>query len=298
VHKITAIGEILFDIYPEKKRLGGAPFNFIYHIWKITGEANFISSVGNDENGNEILRFLNSAGFNKKYISVDEEHPTGTVHVKIRKDKTPQYIMSTENSSDFIKLDESIIRLIKSETDLLYFGTFSQRSKTTRNTITSLLGKRIKYFCDLNLRHNFYTQEIIDTALFKSNVVKVNEAELNIINKEIYNYSINPDVLIQKLIEDFSLDLLCITRGAKGATLASKTELDTFKIDLLHPIDTLGAGDAYSAILCLGYLNNMPLKEINRLANRFAADICMVDGAIPKKDSIYSDYRKTFGVSH
>jgi len=298
LHRITAIGEILFDIYPGEKRLGGAPFNFIYHVWKITGEANFISGVGDDENGNEIFRFLNSTGFNTKYISVDEEHPTGTVNVKLREDKTPDFIISSESSSDFIKLNGSIEKLINNETDLFYFGTFSQRNKTTRNTINSLLGKRIKYFCDLNLRHDFYTKEIIETALIASNVVKVNEDELDIIYKEIYDNDIDLNILIQKLIQDFAINLLCITRGANGATLITKNEVDTYKINLPNPVDTLGAGDAFAAILSLGYMNNLPLKEINKLANEFAADICMVDGAIPADDSIYSDYRKIFGVIH
>jgi len=297
INKITAIGEILFDIYPEKKRLGGAPFNFIYHIWKITGYANFISGVGNDENGNEILMLLNSIGFNTKYISVDVEHPTGTVHVTIREDKTPQFIISSESSGDFIKLNDSVDQLIKNQTDLLYFGTFSQRNKTTHSTINSLLGKRIKYFCDLNLRHDFYTKDIIETALIASNVVKVNEDELNIIGKEIYDSSLDSNTLIHKIIQDYSINLLCITRGENGATLISKNEEDTYKINLPNPVDTLGAGDAYAAILCLGYLNNLSLKEINKMANHFAADICMVDGALPSDDSIYSDYRKIFAFT-
>ncbi len=293
-NKITAIGEILFDIYPEKKRLGGAPFNFIYHIWKINGKANFISGVGDDENGNEILSYLNSTGFNTKYIKIDVEHPTGTVHVKLREDKTPQFIISSESSGDFLELNESIDQLIKSQTDLLYFGTVSQRNKTTRSSINSLLGKPIKYFCDLNLRHNFYTKNIIETALIASNIVKVNEDELNIISKEIYESDPGSNFLIQKIIQDFKIDLLCVTRGENGLTLITKNDVDTYKINLPDPVDTLGAGDAYAAILCLGYLNNLPLKEINIIANRFAADICMVDGAIPAEDSIYSDYCKIF----
>jgi len=294
VHRITAIGEILFDIYPEKKRLGGAPFNFLYHIWKITGVANFISGIGNDENGKEILGYLNSAGFNTKYILIDKEHPTGTVQVKLLEDKTPQFIMSSDNSGDFIKLNDSIEQLVRNETDLLYFGTFSQRKETTRSTINSLLGKRIKYFCDLNLRHDFFTREVIETALIASNVVKVNQDELNIISKEIYEPGLELNILAHKIIQDFAINLLCVTRGAEGAMLVTKNEADTYKISVANPVDTLGAGDAYAAILCLGYLNNLPIKEINLLANRFATDICMVEGALPIDDTIYSEYRKIF----
>ncbi len=292
--KITAIGEILYDIYPDKKRLGGAPFNFIYHVWKIIETTNFISSVGSDENGNEIIAHLSSIGFNTSYISIDKDHPTGTVHIKLRKDKTPQFTISPMCSYDYITLNDKIKQLVEKETDLLYFGTLSQRFITTRNTTQSLLSKKIKYFCDLNLRHNFFSKEIIRSALSSSNLVKVSYDELKIINRFIYDGIVSENILIQKLINDFEIDLFCVTLGADGALLASQNEINKYSVKINYPVDTVGAGDAYAAILCLGYLYGFQIAEINKLANEFAAEICIISGALPESDSIYTKYKNIF----
>jgi len=291
VKNITAIGEILYDIYPDKKRLGGAPFNFIYHIWKITGKANFVSSVGSDENGKEILTYLNSIGFNTDYISIDEKHSTGTVLVTIREDKTPRFTISPECSYDFFTLDERTKKLFDAETDLIYFGTLSQRNETARSTIKSILNnKSKKYFCDLNLRHDFYTKELIKESLSTSNVLKLNSDELEKLIS-LFGLSSSTQMAIHQLIFEFNIDMLCITLGSEGAILSTKKETSTFKTSNSSPVDTLGAGDAYAAILCLGYLNEMPINEINKLANEFASEICMVNGALPKDDSFYEKYR-------
>lgn len=291
---ITAIGEILYDVYPDKKRLGGAPFNFIYHIWKIFGKANFVSSVGNDENGKEILTHLNSIGFDTEYIAVDTKHPTGTVKVVIKEDKTPLFTISPECSYDFFTLNEKTKNLIDKETDLIYFGTLSQRSGISRSTIGSVLHNKSKrYFCDLNLRQDFYTKELIKESLWTSNVLKINLEELEKL-KSFFGLSTTTQMAIHQLILEFNIDMLCVTLGSGGAILSTKRETSNFKMSNISPIDTLGAGDAYAAILCLGYLNNLPVEKINRLANEFAAQICMVTGALPTDDSVYEKYRPFF----
>ncbi len=291
---ITSIGEILYDIYPDKKRLGGAPFNFIYHIWKILGRANFVSSVGNDENGKEILTHLNSIEFNTDYISVDGKHPTGTVRVTICEDKTPRFIISPECCYDFFTLDEKIKNLFDTGTDLIYFGTLSRRSETAHNTIKSILNnKSKKYFCDLNLRHNFYTKELIEESLSTSNVLKLNSDELEKL-KLFFGLSSSTQMAIHQLIFDFNIDILCVTLGSDGAILSTRKETSIFKTGNITPVDTLGAGDAYATILCLGYLNEIPINKINKLANEFASEICKVNGALPKDDFLYEKYRLVF----
>jgi len=291
--RITAIGEILWDVYPDKKRLGGAPFNFIYHVWKILGSANFISNVGNDEYGKEILNFLDKKKFPADFIYIDNEHPTGTVTVKLNDDKTPQFKISAECCYDYITLNEESNRLINEETGLLYFGTLSQRGNISRDTIELLLGKKIKYFCDLNLRHNFFSEEMIEKALDNSNVIKLNIDELNKL-KSIFGLS-NDDVkAMEQLKEKYNIDLISVTLGENGALLFDGNKLDKYKVETKNIVDTVGAGDAFAAILCIGYLKNLDIKETNKLANEFASLICGVEGALPTNDSIYSDYIKKF----
>lgn len=291
---ITAIGEILWDVYPDQKRLGGAPFNFIYHIFKIIGNANFISSVGNDEYGNEILTFLRSIGFDTRTIDVNEHYPTGTVKVELDKNKAPCFTISSECSFDHLLLNKTSLNVFQNETDILYFGTFTTRKGTSRDTVLSLLnhpGK--KYFCDLNLRHDFYTKEFIEKTLTTCNVIKLNEYELAKL-RDFFALPESNTSAIEKIMDEFNIDLVGLTLGADGAELYRKNEKDVYKMSSCQIIDTLGAGDAFAAILCLGYLKNLPLHEINKLANEFALDICMVNGALPKEDKIYLKYKNVF----
>jgi fructokinase len=293
-YKVTAIGEILYDVYPDQKRLGGAPFNFIYHVWKMLGKANFVSSVGNDINGNEILSYLGSNGFDTKYMSIDNEHPTGTVSVTIREDKVPQFKISAECSYDYITLNETTESLIKNETDLLYFGTLAARDEITRATILSLFGKpHLKYFCDLNLRHDFFSKDLIEQILNTCSIIKINDSELQKL-RSLFGLPSSDNDAVQILIREFNLDLVALTLGADGSELFGKSEFNYYINPKREVVDTLGAGDAYSSILCLGYLCNMPIPELNKLASEFAREICMVSGALPADDSIYIKYQNIF----
>lgn len=290
--RVTAIGEILYDIYPDEKRLGGAPFNFIYHIWKFLGKANFISSVGEDENGKEILNRLNEIDFPTSHIAVDPAHPTGTVNVTLDKNKAPHFEMSGYNCFDYFVLDEKSTKLIEEETDILYFGTFGQRNETARRTIQSTFGKKLKYFCDLNLRHEFFSKEMITESLRTSNVVKINNSELEII-KTYFDLSSENNLAIMDIIDRFSLDLISVTMGSDGAIISDGRQMNSYKSKPATVVDTLGAGDAFSAILCLGYLYTMELSEINKVANEFALDVCVTSGALPS-NSVYEKYQPIF----
>lgn len=293
---ITAFGEILWDVYPDEKRLGGAPFNFIYHIWKILGKANFISSVGNDENGKEILSYLNSIDFNTKNITVDNEHPTGTVRVVLDENKSPRFTPTYNCCYDYIQLDEQVREVILKEADLIYFGTFSARSEITRDTLFSLLNHPDKkYFCDLNLRHDFFTKDLIERALSSVNVLKVNDTELSKL-KELFILPANDNEACVSILGKFNIDLIALTLGENGAILFNKNESDYYKSAPTEIFDTLGAGDAFAAILCLGYLKQIPLKQLNRLANSFALEICKVSGALPYDNSLYQKYQELFAV--
>lgn len=292
-NNIAAFGEILWDVYPDSKRLGGAPFNFIYHIWKITGNTKFISSVGNDNYGEEIISYLNSINFETNNFIVDEAHPTGIVLVELDANKSPRFTPTYNCCFDFIKLSHESIQKLFSETELLYFGTFSARCETTRNTLISLLNNpQLKYFCDLNLRHKFYTRELVEKSLHTANVVKINDYELGKL-KEMFDITGDDREACYTLINHFGIDIIGLTLGENGAYLFSKNEFNYFKSDQADIVDTLGAGDAFAAILCLGYLNNMPLHEINKTANEFALEVCKVSGALPN-DSAYTKYISMF----
>jgi fructokinase len=276
--------------------LGGAPFNFIYHIWKILGKANFISSVGADENGFEMLGHLKEVDFPTHHIKIDKDHPTGIVNVTLDENKSPQFKMSGLNCFDYFQIDDKSRSLVEFETDLLYFGTFGQRNETARQTIQSTFGKGIKYFCDLNLRHEFFTKEMIAESLATSNVVKLNDSELELL-KSYFDLPKENSLAIKKLTKEFKVDLISITLGSEGAILFDGKEFDHYKSEQTNVVDTLGAGDAFSAILALGYIYKMKLRDINKLANLFAGEICKIYGAIPTSNEFYRKSKEIFTKS-
>lgn len=288
--KITAIGEILFDIYPTYKRIGGAPFNFIYHIWKFTGNGSLISKIGRDNYGSEILSFLNKTGFDISTIQLDDKHPTGSVNVELDDNKTPSFVISSDTAYDNILLNEKIIDEFNQKTELLYFGTLAQRNIISRNTIQSLWGKGKKYFCDVNLRQNYYSKEIIQLCLTNSNVVKLNKDELKLISQFENIYKNNLEDSAKKLADEYEIEIICVTKGEEGAVLINSDDISTYSHKPDKVVDTLGAGDAYAAMLCLGYVSRWNLNKINQLATEFSADICEIEGALPQNDKIYNKY--------
>jgi fructokinase len=289
--RITSIGEILFDVYPNEKKIGGAPFNFLYHVFKLTGEGIFVSRIGRDEPGEEILRFLKSQNISTRFIQIDDKYPTGAAKPYLDEHKVPSWKIEEPSAYDFIELNDKILSVVENQTDCLYFGTLAQRNEKSKNTIKSLLGKKIKYFCDLNLRQNFYTSEIIQHALLTSDIVKMNVEELKLVNEMLIKQPFEIERTAGDVKNKFNIDLLCITMGEEGSILLSKNIADYYRIKVDNIIDTVGAGDAYAAILCIGYLAGLPFEKINKLASEFAAEIIQINGAIPHDETIYNKYK-------
>lgn len=290
--KIAAFGEILFDIYPDSKKLGGAPLNFIYHINKLIGKGRIISRVGNDLLCREAIKFLSSQGLSTGTIQIDSKHLTGAAMVSLNENGVPTFRIEENRAYDFINIDDNIKSLVENETGCLYFGTLAQRNHVSRATLQSLFNKEIKYFCDVNIRQNFYTHEILTESLKAAHAVKLNLEELELINKIFIDEEFNLNKSSKMLMEKFSIELLAVTKGADGSVLFRGEETNDYKYEVQNVIDTVGAGDAFASIFCIGYLNDWELKRINKLANEFAAEICLINGALPKDDKIYERYKR------
>jgi fructokinase len=290
--KIAAFGEILFDVYANSKNLGGAPLNFIYHINKLTGTGKIVSRVGKDELGDEALSFLTSKGVLTNAIQIDDEHETGIAKVTLDEKGVPNFIIEKNRAYDFIDIDENKGVEILKDIDCLYFGTLAQRNDVSRNSLHTLFNKPIKYFCDINIRQKFYTKETLSDSLTATDVVKLNLDELKLMDELFLGGEF--DVLngSKKLMEKFNIEMLAVTKGTEGSSLFRGEETDNNKPEQGSVVDTVGAGDAFASILCLGYLNNWELGKINKLANEFAGQICMINGALPKDDAIYDRYRR------
>ena len=289
---ITSIGEILFDVYPDRKTLGGAPFNFIYHIIKLSGNGNFVSRVGNDEDGKNIIDFLKKNNISTEFIQTDSLHPTGESIATLNEMKIPDWEIKTGTAYDFVELNKEIEALFSDKTDCLYFGTLAQRNVTTRHTIQGFFNRNMKYFCDLNIRQNFYTEEIIKQSLSACNVLKINEEELHLVNKLLLKKNFDSYLTPKTLSEEYSIEQICVTYGEEGAFIHKGDRTNHYKVKIKNIIDTVGAGDAYAAILCLGYLREWDIEKTNRIASEFAGEIVKINGALPVETSLYERYKE------
>ncbi len=292
--RITSFGEVLFDVYPDGRKIGGAPFNFIYHVKEITGNGNFISRIGSDPMGDEIIGFMRSNDLLTRFIQIDNDHPTGAAYANLDENKIPHWKIASNSAYDFIEQEERLYNLIENDTDCLYFGTLVQRNEKSRMTLRSLFNKKKKLFCDLNIRQNFYSKEIIEESLKASNVLKLNDEELNLLNKLFINRDVDEVSLAKIISETFEIELVCVTLGERGALLYSLGKNDYQKAEAKKVVDTVGAGDAYAAILCLGYLEGWEIQKINKLAAGFASDIVGIQGALPDNDEFYIKYKEEF----
>ena len=286
---VTSIGEILFDLFPFHKKLGGAPLNFIYHINKIAGGGNIISRVGKDVLGTKALAEIQRLKISTQYIQQDNIHPTGIANIEMNEEKEPSFTIDTDRAFDFIEQTDETEDLINLDTDVLYFGTLGQRSKASRETIQSYFNRDIKYFCDLNLRQKFYSEDIIRSSLETTDIIKVNHKELKILNDFIYKTEYNTERAALELMDQFKISLLAVTRGKDGSTLFENGKRNDFSPTDSDILDTTGAGDAFSAVLCIGFMQGWDLMQINKQANDFACEVCKVEGALPKSDRIYED---------
>jgi fructokinase len=292
---ITSIGEILFDIYPDHKKLGGAPLNFIYHIKKLTDNGNIISRVGKDVLGNKVVNDLKHSGLSFEFIQHDNLHSTGKANVTIDENGNPNFKIDAESAFDFIEINDENENLINAETDCLYFGTLAQRSPISKETIRSLFNRGLKYFADINLRQNFYNEEILNSTLKAADFLKVNYEEMHIINDLILQGEYSTEKVALELMEKFDINMIAVTRGKDGSSIFENGKRYNHTNIEEKVIDTTGAGDAFSAILCLGYLHGLEIPYINKLANDFASEICQFEGALPKYDRVYESFREQMG---
>jgi len=292
---ITSIGEILFDIYPNHKRLGGAPLNFIYHVKKLTDSGNIISRVGKDVLGNKVINDLKHSGLSFEYIQHDNLHPTGMAIVHLDDSGNPNFKIDTDSAYDFIELNDENENLINADTDCLYYGTLAQRSDLSRKTIHSLFNRGLKYFADLNLRQNFYNDDILNKSLEAADFIKVNYEEMHILNDIILQGEYSTEKVANELMERFEINMIAVTRGKDGSSIFENGKrYDHSNVDV-KVLDTTGAGDAFAAVLCVGYLHGLEIPYINKLANDFASEICQFEGALPKYDRIYESFREQMG---
>lgn len=277
---IIGLGEILWDILPTGKHLGGAPANFAY-ISKQLGNNGFVlSRIGNDEFGREILDELKSKNISTDFIQTDAENQTGIVNVKLENGQ-PSYEIVENVAWDLLKLTGSW-KDVAEKCDAVCFGSLAQRREISRETIRKFVEKTkgLRIF-DVNLRQHYFSDDILYESFRLANVVKLNHDELPVVAEifdcETENLSESGGNLLRK----FNLKFLCVTRGAAGSLLITHNEISENPGLKVEIADTIGAGDAFTAGMTHGILRGWHLDKINAFANKVGAFVASNSGAMP-----------------
>lgn len=283
-------GEALYDIFPgDKKMLGGAPFNVAWNLAAFGANPVFISRIGDDALGQQILDTMTRAKMETRGIQIDKTHPTGTVSIEMS-GGTHQFNINADQAYDYIDEKQALQTAQQTDVGLLYFGTLAIRSERSRQALDQLLELGHPLFVDINLRAPWWTQEIISAALDKATWVKLNEEELHIIITELYALELPLEQAIEFLFSSLNLQALFVTCGENGAYLRNQDELLFSPAPVVESMkDTVGAGDAFTSVSIFGLLNNWDAQTLLTRALSFAADVCAIQGAINSDPSFYQN---------
>ena len=281
-YKVAGIGEILWDLLPGGKQLGGAPANFAYHAQSLGATSYPVSAVGDDALGKEIIEHLNVIDLETKYIELDRMHPTGTVEIKLDENGKPDFTIHKDVAWDYISFQPHINELAAG-LDALCFGSLAQRSEISRESIKKMIESTpadcLRIY-DINLRQDYYNANLIEESLNQANCFKLNEDEFPIV-ADMFAISGNENEILDELLSIFELKIIALTKGSEGSVLYTRDELSYVKSSEVDVVDTVGAGDAFTAALGVGLLKRFPLKIIHEQATRLSAYVCTQNGATP-----------------
>jgi fructokinase len=284
---VVGVGELLWDLFPNGKQLGGAPANFAYMTSLLGDEGIVASRVGNDALGRSAARRLQRIGLKSTYVQLDSMHPTGTVNVEVDSAGQPSFEIAESVAWDFFQWTTDWHDLAE-KADAVCFGSLAQRSPRSCATIRAFLktvGDRTVRIFDVNLREAFYSKETLDESLRLTHIVKLNQDELKIVAKLLGHGGEEERLAARWLRDTYKLRLVCVTRGAGGSLLVSEKEISDHPGCEISVADTVGAGDAFTAALVYHYLRHASLATLSEAANRMGAWVAGQTGATPSRDN-------------
>lgn len=282
----AGLGEVLFDVFDSGAKLGGAPANFAYHCKQHGIDAMIISSVGKDEHGFRARDIL--ASHFLPALLLENDKPTGSVKVCLDDKGVPTYTFLEDTAYDNLTFTQEL-KAVASKFELICFGSLAQRNNVSHQTIMKVLDTlsqdAIKVF-DVNLRANFYSKEVILSSLQRTNIFKCNEDELPILcnllgvkgntSKEFYTY-----------LQSLGIDCFIFTEGSVQSTVYLNDEVSTLPTPKVKVVDTVGAGDSFTATIVSKLMQGESLTSAHQKAVKYAAYVCTQSGAMPDIPSSY-----------
>lgn len=276
---VVGIGELLWDMLPTGKRAGGAPVNFVYHATQLGAEGYAISAVGQDALGTEIVQELDRAGI-RHAVSV-LPYPTGHVQVRLQ-NGIPDYTIVEDVAWDHIPLTAPAQALVR-RADCVCFGSLALRHADSRRTVEALLAEtpaQALRFFDVNIRQQYYSQELVESLLAQANVFKLNDEEIQVLRRML-GLSGDDEAVCRALRERFGLRYVIFTAGDKFSAVYSETETSVLPTPKVSVVDTVGAGDSFSGAFVYSILTGSSLQQAHRKAVEVSAFVCTRDGAWP-----------------
>jgi fructokinase len=283
---VVGLGEVLWDVYEDQALFGGAPANFACHAASLGADARIASAVGQDDLGKKALEWMKQHRLACDWIEIDTEHATGSVDISLDRNGLPQYRFASDVAWDFLRIRPHWSQLAESCHAVCY-GTLAQRSSISSAAILEFLDltepQTLRVF-DVNLRQEFYGADVLEASLRRANIVKLNHEELPIVTR-LLGMDLGGELggeieMCDRLIEGYSLRALALTRGAQGSAVYLDGKWDQQIAPKIQAVDTVGAGDAFSAALIMGILSGKPLEPIHAQAALIAAYVCTQRGAV------------------
>lgn len=279
---VVGLGEVLWDMLPEGRKIGGAPVNFAYHAGQFGIDTMAVSAIGNDKLGEDTISEMNGKHLNHIFPSVP--YPTGSVQVKLDEKGVPAYDIKENVAWDNIPFTNEIESVARS-CRAVCFGSLAQRNAVSRNTIRKFIESTpsgcIRIF-DINLRQNFYTSNVIRDSLELCNILKINDEEIMLVSR-MFNYdSSNIENVCRTIMEDFSLEMVILTCGTKGSYIFTKDDVSFMPTPKVNVADTVGAGDSFTGSFCAAILRGLPVAEAHKKAVEVSAYVCTQNGAMPE----------------
>ncbi len=280
---VVGMGEALWDVLPEGKKIGGAPANFAYHVSQFGLPSCVVSAVGDDALGREIVENFTSKGLNQLIAEVS--YPTGTVQVEIDQAGIPQYDIKENVAWDNIPYTDQLESLAK-RTKAVCFGSLAQRNVVSRDTINRFLDAMPQtddslVVFDVNLRQGFYNKEILCNSMSRCNILKINDEELVTVSR-MFGY---PGIDLQDkcwiLLGRYNLKMLILTCGINGSYVFTPGNVSFQPTPKVDVADTVGAGDSFTAAFISSILKGRSVQEAHSRAVRTSAYVCTKKGAMP-----------------
>jgi fructokinase len=283
--KIVSVGEVLWDILPSSEHLGGAPFNFAWHAHNLGHEVCFVSAVGNDQRGKQILEKMTESRLSVRFIRRVPDQPTGTVTIALDSQGLPHYTIHRPAAYDFPALSPAEFDALVNPTPAwIYFGTLQQMSAPAHDLTLQLMAAApaARYFYDINLRVGSSTPELVRTLARHAHILKLNEQEVSALKEISGLQGDSLEQFCRNCVSAFQLDAVCITLGPKGCALLMDNQYLEAPGFSVKVADTIGAGDAFSAALIHGISAGWTAERIATFANRIGALVTSQPGGTPK----------------